>query len=291
MELLQLLYFCHAAETENFAKTAKEFSIPAASVSQTIKRLEREVGAPLFDRSANAVKLNECGRILYRNAKSALSMLEDAKRAIRDEEISGTIRLLAETNRYIVNEAICSFRERYKGVSFLIDHALDSDRENYDLIVTDNVPFRKKYNSYALLTERILLALPCSHPLASERTVPISCLKDEQFLSTAPESGLFTITRRICSCGSFEPNVTIFANDPDTVMQYVAMGLGVAIVPETSWHPLFGDEIVLKELSGVKAEHTVRPSRILCNAEKYTSKATRLFIEELTETAKKYTIE
>lgn len=290
MELLQLLYFCHAAETESFAKTAKEFMVPSASISQTIKRLETEIGAPLFDRSANRVKLNERGRVLYRNAKSALSMLDDAKKKIRDEQISGTIRLLVETNRYIVNEAIRSFHEKYKSIAFVIDHQVNNDREKYDLIISDNVPFRKKYRSHTFLKERILLAVSKDHPLAREKAVDVSRLEHEQFISLPPESGLFTITRRICSCGSFEPCVTLFTSDPYTVINHVAKNLGVAIIPETSWSPLFSDDIVLKHLSNVKAEHLTRPTSIICNTEKYTSKATRLFIEELTDTAKKFDI-
>lgn len=80
MERLQLICFCHAAKTESFAQTAREYRVPAAGISQSIKRLENEIGASLFDRSANGVKRNKCGRILYKNAKSALSMLGDAKK-------------------------------------------------------------------------------------------------------------------------------------------------------------------------------------------------------------------
>ena len=47
MELLQLTYFCHAAETESFAKTAREMGVPAAGISQSVKRLETELGATL----------------------------------------------------------------------------------------------------------------------------------------------------------------------------------------------------------------------------------------------------
>ncbi|MBE6567406.1 MAG: LysR family transcriptional regulator [Ruminococcaceae bacterium] len=290
MELLQLVYFCHAAETENFAKTAREYRVPAAGISQSIKRLENEIGASLFDRSANGVKLNERGRILYKNASSALLMLEDAKKKIRDEEISGNIRLLVETNRYIVNEAIRAFREKYKSISFSISYELNNDRDKYDLIITDNVSFKKRYKSYPFLKERILLALPPNHPLAKEERVHVSKLEDEPFIISDPQSGLFTITRRICSCGQFEPKIGITANDPDSLMQYVKTGLGVAIVPEFSWHPLFSENILLKELDGVKDEYKTRPSLILCHTEKYASRATRLFIDELTKTAEQLSL-
>lgn len=290
MELLQLLYFCHAAETESFAKTAREYNVPAAGISQSIKRLESEIGASLFDRSANGVKLNERGRILYKNASSALSMLDDAKKKIRDEDISGTIRLLVETNRYIVNEAIRTFRKKYKSISFSIDYELNNDRDKYDLIITDNVSFKKRYRSYPLLTERILLALPKCHPLAKEERVHVSKLENDPFIITDPQSGLFTITRRICSCGHFEPSVSIAANDPDTVMRHVEAGLGITIVPEISWHPLFSENVLLKEFDGIKEEYKNRPSLILCHTEKYASRAMRLFIDELTETAKQFSL-
>lgn len=44
MELLQLVYFCSAAETENFAEAAKKCGVPAASISHSVKRLETELG-------------------------------------------------------------------------------------------------------------------------------------------------------------------------------------------------------------------------------------------------------
>ena len=42
MELLQLKYFCHAAQSCNFSKTAEKFGVPASGISQSIKRLEKE---------------------------------------------------------------------------------------------------------------------------------------------------------------------------------------------------------------------------------------------------------
>ena len=58
MEILQLKYFCDAAQTQNFSKTAKKFLVPPSNISQTIKRLEKEVETTLFERHANKIKLN-----------------------------------------------------------------------------------------------------------------------------------------------------------------------------------------------------------------------------------------
>ena len=135
MELLQLTYFCRAAETESFAETAREFGVPAAGISQSIKRLETELGAILFDRSPNGIKLNARGEAFYLSAKSALSMLEDARRKVRDEEISGECCLLVMTCRELVGKAIRSFCQKYTNVSFHISYDLAEDVDQYDLII------------------------------------------------------------------------------------------------------------------------------------------------------------
>ena len=288
MELLQLKYFCHAAETENFAKTAREFLVPPASISQSIKRLENEVGASLFDRTPNGVGLNERGRILYLNAKSALSMLDDAKKKIRDEEIGGHVHLLVETNRNLVNEAVCTFRESYKNVSFLIDHTINGDVEKYDLIVTDNVPFRKNYNASRLITEPIRLALCKDHPLAKKARIPVSLLADERFITTQKESGLFAITRRICAKGQFAPSIAIETNEPSHVAQFIDQGLGIGFVPAVSWRDILLPNTVLREIEGVDEQLLTRPSLVIFNTKKYMSKATSTFLGALLTVAKSY---
>ena len=97
MELLQLTYFCDAAETENFSQTAKTYRVPTSNISQSIHRLETELGVLLFDRLANRVSLNDNGRFFYTNIKSALTMIGDAKNKLCDiDEISGEIKILVE---------------------------------------------------------------------------------------------------------------------------------------------------------------------------------------------------
>ena len=67
MELLQLTYFCDAAETQNFSKTAKKYTVPTSNISQCIRRLEEELGQPLFMRTANRIQLNERGKAFYKH--------------------------------------------------------------------------------------------------------------------------------------------------------------------------------------------------------------------------------
>jgi len=58
MELLQLKYFCYSAKTENFSKTAKKYMIPSSAVSQSIRRLENELGVSKNHPIANKENIN-----------------------------------------------------------------------------------------------------------------------------------------------------------------------------------------------------------------------------------------
>ena len=95
MELLQLRYFVHAARTENFSRTAAFFMVPQSSVSQTIKKLEGELGVQLFTRRGNRVFLNEKGRSFYEVVSAALSQIDAACGCLREvgETPEGELRL------------------------------------------------------------------------------------------------------------------------------------------------------------------------------------------------------
>ena len=125
MELLQLRYFCDAAQTENFSQTARKYQVPTSNISQTIKRLESELGTELFHRRKNHIFLNEQGRVFYQGAKAALEQLEDTKLRLQDvqESVNGEIKILALVNRRIITKTIEIFRELYPEVSFLLRHS------------------------------------------------------------------------------------------------------------------------------------------------------------------------
>ena len=67
MELLQFRYFMTAAKYENMTKAAEELHIAQPALSQSIKRLETELGVELFDRSRHRIALNEHGRLLEKS--------------------------------------------------------------------------------------------------------------------------------------------------------------------------------------------------------------------------------
>lgn len=279
MELLQLKYFCRAAETENFSETAKEYCVPASNISQSIHRLEKELGVALFDRSANKIVLNERGRNFYTNIKSALQLIEDGKSKVCNiGEISGEIKLLIEANRRIVSKVIEAFQEKHSNVSFFIDHTAGENINKYDLIITDKVFQDKNMIRKTVVVEDILLAVSKSNPLATKRDIHLKDLENERFITMNSKSGLYRLTNEICSGAGFVPNIVIQSDDPFYIRKYVEMGLGISFFPSVSWHGMFSEDVVCRNIINLK-----RTTYVYRSARRYMSKAIEEFLNLLLE--------
>lgn len=284
MELLQLQYFCSAAETENFSKTARNYGVPTSNISQSIHRLEKELSTTLFDRSANKIFLNEQGKLLYTNVKSALMLINDAKMKLCDnEKISGEIKILAETSRRIVTKAIERFQEKYPDVVFFINHSAENESDNYDLIISDKIFEQKNFKKHSLVVDKLLLAIKKDNPLVKKSRISVKDLENERFITMNNKSSLFRLTNEICHTEGFTPNIVIQSGDPDYIRKYIEMGLGVSFVPSLSWKGIFSENVEFREVSNIK-----RYTFAYLNTQKYISKATLSFLDTLLEVANEY---
>lgn len=282
MELLQLTYFCTAAETENFSKTANIYNVPTSNISQSIRRLEKELETVLFDRTSNKISLNEQGKVFYKDIKDALKLIHNAKLNLKTPgEISGEIKILAETNRRIVTKAIENFQKNYTYVSFFIDHSCDGIYDKYDLIITDKIINQKNFEKHLLVTDKLLLAMNKSNPLSYKEEISIKDLENEKFITMNSKSGLFRLINEICNSEGFNPDFVIQSDDPYYIRKYIEMGLGVSFVPSLSWQGTFSDDVVLRKVVNIN-----RYTFVYLNTQKYNSKATHLFLEKLIDTAK-----
>lgn len=278
MELLQLKYFCDAAESQNFSATAGKFYVPPSAVSQSIKRLEAELGVQLFIRQANRVKLNRSGEVFYEKVKGALALIEDGKREISDHGVSGRIKLSIFINRRIVMQTVEKFSKAYPDVDIVTKYSVLPDAEELDLIVTDldlKSPFLVRES---LLTEEILLAMRDDHPLASRTHICAEDIRQEPFVCTNQSSSLYHITDRICGELGFSPRIVICSDDPYYIRKCIELGLGVALIPACSWQGQFSDRIVLKKLG-----EYCRTTYVYRNARQYIPKCVKHFLSMLHE--------
>ncbi len=246
MELLQLKYFCDAAQTQNFSKTAKNFLVPPSNISQTIKRLETELETPLFERQANKISLNDSGLLFYKNAKSALDLLEDAKKSLTNSINTETIKINIHITRRVVMEVIENFRKMYPEIFFITVHNADNASDEFDIIVTDkelDLPYLKTKAA----EENFLLAYNKNSFLLSNRISPHE-IKELPFITMGSGNSIHENTLKICNNLGFMPHIVLQSEDPFYIRKCIELGLGISIVPGLSWYGQFSENIALKNI-------------------------------------------
>ena len=246
MELLQLKKFCHAARTGNFTQTAKAFGVPPSDISQTVRRLEQELGTPLFTRRANAVALNERGTEFARRAQEALALLEDAAAAARDDDRRGAVRLCVNTNRRIVMDTVEAFSRLYPEVDITARVSADPTADTFDLIVSAQDERLASFRREKLLSEQLAVAVSLRSPWAD--AARLADLAEAPFITMNEGSSLYRLTHRLCREAGFAPRVAVQSDDPYYVRKCVELGLGAAVVPLFSWQGQFAGGIALHPL-------------------------------------------
>ena len=219
MELLQLRKFCHASRSGSFARTAEHFGVPPSDISQTVRRLEEELGVRLFDRKANAVTLNR----------------------------RGEVHICVNCNRRIVMDAVEQFRRRWSAVSIHTRTFCDPTAEQFDLIVSADDDTLTGYHRQKLLSEQLAIAVSRSSPY-DRWDGALSSLADAPFITMGEGTSLCRLTRDLCREAGFTPHIAVQSDDPYYVRKCVELGLGVALVPLFSWQGQFGDGVALHPL-------------------------------------------
>lgn len=281
MELLQLTYFCHAAECENFSRTAEHYNVPTSNISRAIRALERELGVKLFTRTANKILLNDSGKKFFKRASNALTQLKLGKNELLlgENDTRGEISLLISTCRRIVTEAIGICRKKYPDIRFSVKHGvLDGD---YDLVISDIPPKRGRYERIHLLTERLMLAVSPSSAISDSRLIE-ERLKEESFISLGEGTRLHSATEDFCHSLGFNPKIEIQTDDPYYVRKYLEMGLGVSLFPEKSWASLYSPEVRLLDI-GCPA----RENYVFVNSKEPVPPAVKAFLDILISVFKK----
>ena len=278
MELLQLRYFCDAAETENFSQTAQKFQVPPSDVSQSVKRLETELFVRLFDRKANRILLNEQGKAFYRKTKDALLLLEDARAEITDSEERGVIRMFVQTNRRTVMQTVRAFRQTHPEVDVIATHSGYSDLKDFHLIVSDDALALSGLQREKLLAEDICLAVSRKNPLAERPKVTAEDLQTVPFISMDPGNSMYRITMDICDRWGFVPHIAIQSDDPYYIRKCVELDLGVALIPAVSWKGQFSEDIALKKIDPFQ-----RNTYVYWDDKRYIPACARAFMKVLVQ--------
>ena len=241
MHLDELHWFVVLAETEHVTDAAAELHISQPTLSRAIARLEARVGVPLFDRVNRRLRLNAYGTILLEHARRATGELQLANEriaALHDPD-TGTVRLafLHSQASWFVPDLLRRFRLEAPRVRFdlhqsaahdLTDRVLEGQA---DVAITSPRPAGPGFAWHVLYSERLCVAVPKEHRLATRSRLRLVDVADEPFIALRAEFGLRQLTDELFAAAGIQPHLVFEAAEIPSMEGLVAAGFGVAIVP------------------------------------------------------------
>ena len=124
MTLQQLTYFLAAAEHGSFSAAAESLHMAQPSLSEQIRRLEAELGVPLFARAGRRLELTEAGRLLLPQAERTLAAAQEAQESVREvrDVTGGTVAFgtFGSAHHYLLGGLIEEFRRRHPSVQIRV---------------------------------------------------------------------------------------------------------------------------------------------------------------------------
>ena len=244
MDILQLRYFCHAASTLSFAKTAQAFLVPASSISQCIKRIEKELNVPLFIRSANRIQLSPQGELFYKNVKNALDLLDSGVQTLRNSDSNKYVRICIGLRRVAVKRIIDQFKKKYSDAQIsceILSNPADGiSPEGYDIIIAGENCDHPDYKRERLSHHKMLL-FALSGMLSPDEITPEK-LGQQVFISHPPGSYMYQKTMQLCQDLNISPQ--ILTQEKYSVYFIIEEKRGIAFTSRPAFWPLKVDNYI-----------------------------------------------
>ncbi|HEY0173601.1 MAG TPA: LysR substrate-binding domain-containing protein [Pyrinomonadaceae bacterium] len=241
MEMTQLEFFLQVIAEGSFSKAADAVGRTQPAVSIAIRRLEEEVGAPLFDRSQKTPTLTEAGAVIQDYARRILSLRDQARGAVSELRAlrRGLVRVGANesTSLYLLPQVILAFRERHPEVKVEIYRHVSErlPREvlqgSVDFAVLAFEPVDRDLESFCVLRDDLALILNPAHPLASREEVTIGELGGESFLAHNVRTGSRNKVVEAFAEHHTPLNITLELATVETIKRFVQLNVGLAFVP------------------------------------------------------------
>lgn len=240
MELLQLKYFLAVAESEHMTNTAKQLHIAQPALTQSIHRLEQELGVSLFERAGRGIRLSPAGAYVRDRVKPAMETLENVVRDVQlfQQGEQGVVRVGVHAASGVAIDGIAAYSELNPHVSFEITQ--DERERHRDVIVTTITPRGSSTVENAVektpFSERIGIAVPASSALGD--TASLADFANKRFIALAGSRRFREVCDTFCARRAFTPHIAFESDNPLVVKKMIGLGLGVGFWPDHSWGDL-----------------------------------------------------
>jgi DNA-binding transcriptional LysR family regulator len=242
MELHQLRYFVTVVREGTFTKAAERLYITQPSLSEQIRKLEQELGSPLFERLGRTLALTNAGEAFLPHAERVLVEVEQAR--LRVQEVRGlrrgriTIGALPSAAGRLLPPYLAEFQHRFPGVEVALqEEDLSVSIEDLvhqgqlDMAIVRLPKRRMDLAARPLHREPMVLLAPPDHRLSTRLSVALAELAEEPFVVMKHGKGLRQLLEGVCGRAGFEPRVAVETGQLCSMVGLVLGGVGITVLP------------------------------------------------------------
>ncbi len=282
MELRQLEYFVAVAEERSFTSAARRERVAQPAVSAQIRRLERQVGQPLFERSSREVRITQAGMALLPHARAALAAVRAGQAAVDEvaDLVRGSVAIGTVTLHPVdIAALMAAFHADHPNVEItlrtdnsdvLLEKLADgTPRRRHRVHRPRRAPTRPRCGGHHRRGDR------CGRGslrtgLARRRTLTLEALCEHPLISLPVGTGLRSRLDSACAAAGLQPRIAFEATSPLELVDLARHGLGAAILPRSmarhdDLHPLrITPELRGRLVWAWRADATSPAARLFC---------------------------
>ena len=224
----------------SFTRAAEDLFLTQPTVSMQIKKLSDAIGAPLFQQIGRRVQPTDAGREVYAACRDILNTLSNLDIALADLKglKRGRLRLgVVTTAKYVAPELLGAFCELYPGIDVslkvtnrdqIIERLAANDDDLYVVGQVDEL--RDELEIAPFAPNPLVLIAKADHPLASERSIPVERLAEENFILREPGSGIRDATLKKLAAAGVKPRVRMQLGSNEAIKHAIVGGLGISVL-------------------------------------------------------------
>ncbi|MDW7660593.1 MAG: LysR family transcriptional regulator [Bacillota bacterium] len=296
MDIKAIEYVIKIAETKNISKAADELFISQPALSQSLKKIESDMGVSFFRRENNSLSITPAGEMFIKDGKKIVNLYGQIQKKMNDEKngLFGEITVGSSPyyERVYLSRVIPHFHRMYPGITIRV---VEDYREPLEELIVSrkidlcimSLPLSiPSIDYYKLFTDRIVLATSYNHPFSKKQDEisaniidvnALSRLKDENFIMYKQGRRIRSVGLDLCNQAGFSPTIIFESHNCETINSLIADGMGVGFLPFSLLEN--GNLAKIGRYFSVDSNISNRDFVLAYNKYAYLSNALKVFIE------------
>lgn len=262
MELMQIKEFVCIADYHSFSAASKKLYISQPTLSKHMQLLEKELGAPLLERTTRNVQLTDFGASLLSACRSIVdqtTFITNTAKKHADRQKTLTIASIPLITPYHITEIAAQFMSKHPRCRIAFDEKEFEDfipdfmKGNYPLaFFRDYGVFSSKFDILPIASDTLVVVLPSSHPLVGRQSIQVQQLAKEPIIAYPKGSSVASYIESKFKAENIEPNIIEYTERMYTMIDLVSNKFGIALMFADEAEYFRNANVVIRTLSPVE---------------------------------------